>query len=58
MKYEVDTRIMDGRFIESDISLIDENDMIVNMNKIILDTQNEQIKQNLILLGWTPPKEV
>jgi len=51
-KYKVLTKVFDNSIIESEII-----DYAKNISRTIIDTQEQQVRESLILLGWTPPKQ-
>ena len=45
----------DGFKIDSAIEMRGMNDIRQHMTRMIIDTQDQQIRAALIKLGWTPP---
>lgn len=57
MKYTVKTTPMiDGRILQ-EVDLEAQN-IVKNIMRDVLDTKEQQIKEALIKLGWTPPGHV
>jgi len=54
IRYEISTNINKGNIIEQTVRLI-QYDIIEDITHTITNIQEEQIKQALINLGWTPP---
>lgn len=54
IKINIETRIEDIKVIQ-EINRETEG-VLENMVRIVYDTREEQLRQALIKLGWTPPK--
>ena len=53
MRYNIDTKVIDKDII----STVSTEDPMEVITRKIIRTQDDQIRQALITLGWTPPKE-
>ena len=56
MTYKIDTKVMPSGAIHQEVTHKFE-DMTRTITKQIVDTQDAQIRDALIELGWTPPDE-
>jgi hypothetical protein len=58
MKYQIDTRVFEDR-IEQDLlmstNLLDDTMSVVTRE--IMNLKDKGVREALIKLGWTPPKE-
>jgi len=59
IKYDINTIInyKDKRIIQ-DIRSPNIDNIIQTIHRTILDTKEEQLRDALIKLGWTPPKDI
>ncbi len=55
MLYNISTEI-DGEII-TQISKITEDGTVFNLTKAIVNTKEQQMREALVKLGWTPPDE-
>jgi len=56
-KIKIETKIFKNGLISQELLNERDNGRMESILKIVIDTREEQIKQALIKLGWTPPKE-
>lgn len=56
MKYEVVTTPFENGDILQETDLI-RNGLREHLTKVLIHTQEQQTRDALIALGWTPPKE-
>jgi hypothetical protein len=58
MKYKIDTDVFEGGIISQELSSVDNiGNVQTKISRWIVDTREEDIKQALIKLGWTPPDD-
>ena len=55
-KYEVATKVYKNGIIEQDVNY-DDGYLIKKLSHRIMNTCDSHIREALIKLGWTPPKE-
>lgn len=54
--YRIDTKIMpDGKIVQELSEVMD--DMKQTLLRSVMDTKEQQTREALIRLGWTPPQE-
>jgi len=53
---EVETRVFPSGLIEQD-TIFSDNGVRERLTRQIIDTQEQQVREALITLGWTPPEE-
>jgi hypothetical protein len=55
IKYKVSPVFIDDKYcVETEIIV---NDYVSKLTRIIIDTEDQLVRQRLIDLGWTPPKD-
>ena len=53
---KVETRVFPSGLIEQD-TIFSDNGVRERLTRQIIDTQEQQVREALIVLGWTPPEE-
>lgn len=56
MKYSLKTTVFpDMKFLQ-ELDYIHDNGVVENIHRLLYDAREEQTKQALVALGWTPPE--
>jgi len=56
MKYKVKTEVLPNGIIEQDVILLRDK-IAQTISRTVIDTQEQQTRDALIKLGWTPPEK-
>ena len=56
MKYNIKSKVLENGIIETLLIPPEEYTFLDKFTKWIVDTRDEQIRESLIALGWSPPE--
>jgi hypothetical protein len=58
MKIRVATKFLSDASFSQEVTLEEQKEVILTVMKFIVETRDKQMREALMGLGWTPPKEI
>jgi hypothetical protein len=56
MQLKVCTSFLADKTFSQEVTITEGKDFLLSVMKFIVDTRDQQIRDALVELGWTPPK--